>query len=171
MGDLMKEANYLKFYHQSEAALKDKDYLKNETHMTHSKKVSSLFAVPLFFQMWQLSLTGHEAQVARYKQIRMFKFVTFLGAAALGSYELIQLRKKWAYYDHFYPEPTELQKTLFREAMLFKEADHKVSSVQERMAVLEDPKARQIYSQMYSLPPQRYAEPDDDPNAAEHKQH
>lgn len=167
----MREANYLKFYHQSEAALKDKDYLKNETHLKHSKTVSSLFAVPLFFQLWQLSITGHESQLARYKQVRMLKFVTFAGAWALGTYELLQLKKKWTYYDHFYPEPTELQKTLMREAMMYKEQDHKVATVEERLAVLEDPKARQIYSQMYQLPPQRYAEPDDDPNAAEHKQH
>ena len=54
----------------------------------------------------------------------MFKTAAFAGAVGLGMWELTNLKKQWLYYDRFYPEPTELQKTLQREAMMFKEQDY-----------------------------------------------
>ena len=52
------------------------------------------------------------------------------------------MRKQWIYYDRFYPEPTELQKTLTRDAMMFKESMYNESSVQEKMLKLENPETR-----------------------------
>ena len=77
------------------------------------------------------------------------------------------------YYDRFYPEPTELQKTLHREALLYKELDYQESSVEEKMAAIEDPELRQKYKQMYMIKPQRYLEPEkaNDINAAEYQEH
>jgi len=59
------------------------------------------------------------------------------------------MRKQWTYYDRFYPEATELQKTLSREAMMFKEQNYQLSSVEDKLKKLEDPNVRMIYSQMY----------------------
>jgi len=36
MADLIKEANWLRFYHTSEDAVKDKDFLKDEAHIKFS---------------------------------------------------------------------------------------------------------------------------------------
>lgn len=55
--------------------------------------------------------------------------------------------------------------------MLFKEKAYQPSTVEEKMRKLEDPNLRLIYSQMYQLPPQRYPDADNDPNAASHKLH
>ena len=38
----------------------------------------------------------------------MLKMLTFFGAVGMSTYELMGLKKKWTYYDRFYPEPTEL---------------------------------------------------------------
>jgi len=72
----------------------------------------------------------------------MLKMLTFFGSIAVGTYEMIQMRKQWTYYDRFYPEPTELQKTLFRDAMMFKESAYSESSVQDKLLSLESPEVR-----------------------------
>lgn len=167
----MHEANWLRFYHTSEDAVKDKDFMKDAEHMRTSAKVSTLMALPFAMQLWQLSLCNHACSVDMYKRVRGFKMVTFVGAVSMASYELIQLRKKWNYYDKLYPEPTELQKTLYRDAMRFKEQKYEASSVEDRLKKLDDPRLQQVYSQMYQLPPQRYQDADDNPNPPVHKEH
>jgi len=106
-----------------------------------------------------------------YRRVRLLKAATFFGALALSSYELMNMRKQWTYYDRFYPEATELQKTLSREAVMFKEHFYQTSSVEDKLRKLEDPSVRMIYSQMYQLPPQKYADPDNNVNAPDHKEH
>jgi hypothetical protein len=102
----------------------------------------------------------------------MLKMLAFFGSIGMGSYEMILMRKQWTYYDRFYPEPTELQKTLFRDAMMFKESMYSETSVQDKLLKLESPEVRQMYSQMYQLPPQRYSDPDEQNiNAPDHSQH
>ncbi len=49
MSDLANEAKYLRYYYTSEAALMDKDLLKNESFEKYQDKVMSLFLVPLGF--------------------------------------------------------------------------------------------------------------------------
>jgi hypothetical protein len=62
MADLMNEANYLRFYHTSEDAVKDKDFLKNQAFNKASRTASLLMMVPVSMQIWQLSLCNHEAK-------------------------------------------------------------------------------------------------------------
>ena len=121
MADLIKEANWLRFYFTSDDAVKDKDILKDQAHLKSTHKISNLMTVPFVFQIWQLSLVSHPDSIQLYRKVRVLKAATFFGALALSTYELLNLRKQWTYYDRFYPEPTELQKTLSREAMMFKE--------------------------------------------------
>ena len=78
------------------------------------------------------------------------------------------LTQQWTYYDRFYSEPTQLQKTLLRDAMIFKEKAYQVTSIDQKLVKVEDPEIRLIYSQMYQLPPQRYPDADDNPNAPKH---
>jgi len=52
MADLIKEANWLRFYHTSEDAVKDKDFLKDEAHIKFSQKISTLMTVPMCLQLW-----------------------------------------------------------------------------------------------------------------------
>jgi hypothetical protein len=47
MADLMNEANYLRFYHTSEDAVKDKDFLKNQAFNKASRTTSFLMMVPI----------------------------------------------------------------------------------------------------------------------------
>ena len=103
----------------------------------------------------------------------MFKTAAFVGALGLGLWELSRLKKQWLYYDRFYPEPTQLQRTLEREAMMFKESNYEESSIEEKLAAVDDPELRQKYKQMYMLKPQRFVEPETpgDINAADHKEH
>ena len=103
----------------------------------------------------------------------MFKTAALAGAVCLSMWQLTVLKKQWMYYDRFYPEPTELQKTLHREALLYKELDYQESSVEDKMAAIEDPELRQKYKQMYMIKPQRYLEPEkaNDINAAEYQEH
>ncbi len=91
-----------------------------------------------------------------------------LGALGLGFREKLRLEYVWQYYDRFYPEPTELQKTLTREALSFKENAY-VAQPAEIGKI--DPETQKIYEQMYRLPPQRIPDPDENPNAGVHQNH
>ena len=62
-----------------------------------------------------------------------------------------------------------MQKTLYRDAMMFKDIKYQQKSIEERTKL--DSETVKIYEQMYRLPPQKYADPDDDPNPASVKTH
>ena len=49
MSDLVKDINYLKYYHTSKEMLKDKDILKNRYIDKYTKSVWGLFLVPTAF--------------------------------------------------------------------------------------------------------------------------
>ena len=121
MGDLVKDVKYLRYYHTSEDSTKDKDILKNQSFDKYANKVGTLFLLPFGFQLWQLGLINNFEKLALYRKVRILKFVSFFGAVGFGIKEKLNLEYQWQYYDRFYPEATELQKTLTREAMAFKE--------------------------------------------------
>ena len=87
----------------------------------------------------------------------------------LGLLQKWDLEKKWTYLNRVYPEPTELQKTLYRDAMMFKEQKYQEKSIEERTKL--DATTVKIYEQMYRLPAQNTLEPDEDVNAASIKTH
>ena len=171
MADLMNEVNFLRYYHTASSAVHDKDVLKNETYETYSNKISMLMAPCLALQMWQLSLTGLEANLAMYRKVRIFKSAAVIGACVFGSMELVKFQKQMTYLNRFYPEPTELQKSLEREAFSYKENEYKEKSIAERMAVVSDAEAIHSYQRFYSLGPQGFPEGEQDFNAAEHEEH
>ena len=49
MSELVQDARYLRYYYTSEDALKDKDILKNQTFSLYTKRIQSLFLIPLGF--------------------------------------------------------------------------------------------------------------------------
>ena len=86
-------------------------------------------------------------------------------------WEFTNLRKKMNYYDRFYPEPTELQRKLAQEALIYKEKAYKEESIEERMAKVQDPEMALRYSQFYQLAPQNHNIAEEEFNAADHQQH
>ena len=116
MADSIKQVNYLRYFHTSEASLKDKDILKNEAYLTNETRIKRVMLVPFAAQIWQLTLINQPEMMSLYRRVRVFKTVAFFGALAIAGNDLIDLKKKWQYYDRFYPEMTELQKQLTREA-------------------------------------------------------
>ncbi len=52
MADLIKEANWLRFYYSSDDAVKDKDLLKDKAFLKSSSKIDALFTLPFAFQLW-----------------------------------------------------------------------------------------------------------------------
>ena len=99
----------------------------------------------------------------------MLKFITFGASLAFAVNHKTNLEKQWTYLNRLYPEPTELQKTLLRDAQTFKEIQWQQKSIQDRVSM--DTEAKKIYGQMYLLPPQRYPDADDDPNPPSLKIH
>ena len=146
--------NYLRYFHTSEASLKDKDILKNEAFMTNEARIRRVMFVPFLAQIWQLTLINQPEMLSLYRRVRVFKTAAFLGALAIATNDLIDVKKKWQYYDRFYPEMTELQKQLTREAQMFKENTWKAPTLEERFAKLDDADTRMIYKQMYLMAPQ-----------------
>ena len=128
MADLVKDVKYLRYYYSSEDSLKDKDILKNQSFQKYATKVSSLFLLPAAFQVWQILLVNNVEKLALYRKVRILKALTLFGAFGLGFREKLNLEYQWEYYNRFYPEPTELQKTLTREAQLFKETAYQPRS-------------------------------------------
>ena len=51
---------------------------------------------------------------------------------------------------------------------MFKEKAYLASSIDQKLLKIEDPEIHLIYPQMYQLPPQRYPDADDNPNAPKH---
>ena len=106
-----------------------------------------------------------------YKQVRLFKSVALTAALGLGLWEYTNLRKKMGYIDRFYPEPTELQRRLETEALMFRERAYKQETTEERMAKAKDPTKALKYAQFYMLAPQTYVGAEEEINAADHAQH
>ena len=48
------------------------------------------------------------------------KLFSLMGGMAVVFNEKLTLEKKWRYFDKFYPEPTQLQRTLVAEAKVVK---------------------------------------------------
>ena len=169
MADLVRDVRYLRYYYSSEDSLKDKDILKNQSFQKYSMRVGSLFLMPTVFQVWQILLVNNAEKLALYKKVRVLKAITLVGAFALGFREKLNLEYQWEYYNRFYPEPTELQKTLTREAQLFKESGYQPRSQEDLTKINLD--SEKIYEQMYRLSPQSYPDPDENPNASSHSNH
>ena len=169
MADLVKDVKYLRYYYSTEDSLKDKDILKNQSFQKYATRVGTLFLLPTAFQVWQILLVNNTEKLALYKKVRILKSISLIGAFALGFREKLNLEYQWNYYNRFYPEPTELQKTLTREAQLFKETAYQPRSVEDLTKM--DVDSQKIYEQMYRLPPQSYPDPDENPNAPSHQNH
>lgn len=86
-------------------------------------------------------------------------------------YERSKLRKQMTFYDRFYPEATQLQQTLAKEAAIVKENTRTKETIEEKMARMSDPTIIAKYNTFYQLPPQRSIEPDEEINAADHETH
>ena len=125
--------------------------------------------MPLGLQFWQLYLVNNIQKASLYRNIRILKAVTFVAAVGLSANEKLRLEKQWEFYNRFYAEPTELQKQLFREAMIFKEKAYQPKSLEERTKM--DADTAKVYEQLYRLPSQRYPDPDDDVNPSSVKKH
>ena len=52
MADLMKDANYLRFYYTSEAMNLDKDLCKNDAYRTYQRRCYGLMAIPFGLTIW-----------------------------------------------------------------------------------------------------------------------
>ncbi len=61
----------------------------------------------------------------------------------LGVREKFELEKQWTYLNRFYPEPTELQKGLIRDAELFKLLQLQPKGIEERQEI--DSETARIY--------------------------
>ena len=84
-----------------------------------------------------------------------------MGAFLCAWHERHMLKKKLTYYDRFYPEPTQLQRTLVQEAQIFKQRQE--AGFQERTdadRTFIDPETEKNYERMYRLPPSNSFEPD-----------
>lgn len=51
----------------------------------------------------------------------------------MGIYERTKLDKYWLFLNRLYPEPTELQKSLYRDAMMFKEKNYQPKPLEEKL--------------------------------------
>ena len=80
--------------------------------------------MPFAFQLWQLGLVNNFEKLALYKKVRVLKTLTFFGALGLATREKLDLEYQWQFFDRLYPEATELQKSLYRDAMMFKELQY-----------------------------------------------
>ena len=117
----MKDVNYLRYYYTSDDMMKDKDSQKHEVYKTYESRMAALFAIPTGLQLWQITLAQRADKLALYKQVRFFKTLAFGSALAIGMWQYTTTRQLLTYYDRFYPEPTELQRKLEQEALMFKE--------------------------------------------------
>ena len=174
MADSIKDLQYLRFYYSSEESLKDKDILKNQAFEKYTWNTSMLFMIPAALQVAQISQLNRPSRVPIYKYLRHLKIFSLFGGIACAFNEKLLMEKKWRYYDHFYPEPTQLQKTLVQDAQIQKIREEAGLGEQEESLEEQqnlDPETTKVYEQMYQLPPQRFVEAERDWNPAVIKNH
>ena len=172
MADTHKDLDYLRFFYSSEESLKDKDILKNQAFNKYQRNVSVLFSVPILCQLAEISNINVPHKVSMYKYTRQLKWFALLGAFGASFLEKVTLDKKMKYYDRFYPEPTQLQRSLVQEAQMFKEREARgirEKTLDEKKFI--DPETEKMYQQMYMLPPQRNPEAETDQNPAAIENH
>ena len=90
-----------------------------------------------------------------------------MGTFACFWHEKLTLEKKWNFYNRFYPEPTQLQRSLVTEAQMYREREAKgikEESIQDKSHI--DPETQKRYEQMYSLGQQQFPEGVADVNAS-----
>ena len=170
MSDLIKDANYLRYYFTNEAMSMDKDVCKDQAFLDYKRKCTGLMALPIGLTLWQMTIVNDVAHAGTYYKLRALKTIALGGAMALCLWEYTNLQKKLTYYNRFYPEATELQKQLTREAQIFSENTIRNQSVEERLDVTKDPNAQTLYRQFYQLKPARHSQPDHEfqQNSADH---
>ena len=84
MSDLMKEANYLRFYYTNAAMTRDKDSCKDKAFLDYQRKCAGLMLLPIGLTVAQLNLLSHESAFnAYYGKIRILKTVAVFGALGL----------------------------------------------------------------------------------------
>ena len=172
MADTTKELDYLRFFFTSEESLKDKDLLKNQAWSDYRRNVGTLFVLPFALQCAQISNINRPSRLGLFRYLRNLKVFAFIGASSLMFNEKLKLEKKWRYYDRFYPEPTQLQRTLVDEARVVKTLEAQGYEDRDLDEKLEmSPETRKTYEQMYQLPPQTYMEPEQDYNPPNVKTH
>ena len=174
MADLMKDANYLRYYYTSEAMNLDKDICKDKTYLDYQKKCGGLMMIPMGLTVAQISLLGKDPSIfsGTYMKIRVLKTIALGGALALCLNESVAMRKQLTYYDRFYPEATQLQKQLTKEAQIFAENEFENETVEQRLRRMKDPSYVNNYRQFYQLPPAKTMQPDHlfNANADDHLQ-
>ena len=116
MADTHKDLDFLRFYHTSEDALKDKDTLKNSSFEKYRMNSLVLFMIPAALQVAQISTINQPSQANLFRYVRHLKAVALMGSFACIWSEKLTLEKKWQFYNRFYPEPTALQRSLVTEA-------------------------------------------------------
>ena len=77
--------------------------------------------------------------------MRQLKVLAFMGTFACFWHEKLTLEKKWNFYNRFYPEPTQLQRSLVTEAQMYREREAmgvKEESIQEKAHIDPDTQKR-----------------------------
>ena len=145
MSDLSSRLNRLKQFYITKGSVREKDLQKEETYVKYCNAVSLGLAFPLGFQIYQIFLINKPDNVAKYNKIRQLKWASVMVATGLGLYHLFDLDKKWEYLDRFYPEKSEYQKNLAREAEMFV-----LRGKQEAKTSFTNSET-DVYKKMYSL--------------------
>uniref|UniRef100_A0A7S3KSI7 Uncharacterized protein n=1 Tax=Euplotes crassus TaxID=5936 RepID=A0A7S3KSI7_EUPCR len=145
MSDFTNKLNKFKLYYVPPKTVVEKDIQKEEAYDKYTKAVSMTLAVPLFLQGYQITLINKPGMSSTFNRISKLKWLSVLGATGLGLYHLFELDKRLTYLNRIYPEKTEYQKNLSREAVL-----HKLRGEQQGKKQFTAQET-QIYKKMYSL--------------------
>ena len=82
-----------------------------------------VFAIPAALQLAQISIVNKPTQMEMFRYLRHLKIFAVIGGVGALLNEKASLESKWRYYDRFYPEPTQLQRTLIKEAQIYKDRE------------------------------------------------
>ena len=101
--------------------------------------------MPAALQVAQISTINRSSQVSLFKYVRHLKVLALMGSFACVWHEKHTLEKKWQYYNRFYPEPTQLQRSLVTEAQMYREREAmgvKEESIQDKAHIDPDTQKR-----------------------------
>ena len=120
MSDITRDINSIKQNFIFKGDLREKDLEKTRYYGVYSKTVVLLTSIPIGLQIYQATLINKAESLEKYNRIRQLKWAGAVVALSFGVHSLFDLDKKWQFLERLFPEMSEYQKNLSREAQLFK---------------------------------------------------
>ena len=149
MSDYSQKISDFKKFYVAKGDLREKDVLLNQARDRSVNKAGPFLLLPFGLHLYQSHIAGNGAGSAQVGQIRMLKFISIIAAAGIGMYYYSEFDRQKEYLHRTFPEMSEYQKNIAREAQRFKEDGLSDKNFQQKKLFSREETS--IYRNFYNL--------------------